>query len=77
MIACQFALYPLRTERVGEVLDAALAEVSAMGIEVGVDRMSTEIRGDEARVFAALQAAFARAAQMGEVVMSVTLSNAC
>lgn len=77
MIACQFALYPLRTDRVGEVLDAALAEVAALGIEAAVGRMNTEIQGDEAQIFSALQAAYAREARMGEVVMTVTLSNAC
>jgi hypothetical protein len=39
--------------------------------------MSTLVTGDAEVVFAALQEAFAKAAALGHVVMTVTLSNAC
>ncbi|MEW6716536.1 MAG: YkoF family thiamine/hydroxymethylpyrimidine-binding protein [Chloroflexota bacterium] len=77
MIHCQFALYTLRTAQIEEVLEAALSEVSASGFEIKVGKMSTELQGEAAQVFAALQAAYQRAAQMGQVVMTVTISNAC
>lgn len=76
-ITCQFALFPLRTAHVGEVLEAALVEVEAARVELSVGRMCSEIQGEATDVFAALQSAFSRAAQMGEVVMTVTVSNTC
>jgi hypothetical protein len=39
--------------------------------------MSTIVVGNEAVIFAALGEAFAKAAELGEVVMTVTVSNAC
>jgi hypothetical protein len=39
--------------------------------------MSTIVVGDEAVIFAALGEAFAKAAELGEIVMTVTVSNAC
>jgi tRNA-Thr(GGU) m(6)t(6)A37 methyltransferase TsaA len=39
--------------------------------------MSSVIAGDDAAVFAALQEAFRRVAEQGQVVMVVTFSNAC
>jgi hypothetical protein len=39
--------------------------------------MSTIVVGDEAVIFAALGEAFAKAAELGAVVMTVTVSNAC
>lgn len=77
MVRCQFALYPLRVEEVDEEVKVALDVVRAQGMEVVVGRMSSEIRGGSEQVFAALQAAFDHAADTREVVMTVTLSNAC
>lgn len=77
MISCQFALYPLRVEDENGVVAAALDELAAGSVELVVGRMSSEIHGEEEQVFTALRVAFDRAAQMGEVVMIVTLSNAC
>jgi hypothetical protein len=39
--------------------------------------MSTLITGDDAATFAALQEAFRRVAEQGQVVMAVTFSKAC
>jgi hypothetical protein len=39
--------------------------------------MSTLVWGEETAVFAALEEAFHQAAESGDVVMVVTLSNAC
>jgi hypothetical protein len=39
--------------------------------------MSTYVVGDDRAVFAALQEAFSRASNIGHVVMTVTVSNAC
>jgi len=77
MITCQFSLYPIRTERIGPILEEALEEIEAMGLTHQVGSMSTEVQGDEEQVFAALKAAFARAATHGNVVLVATVSNAC
>jgi len=77
MITCQFSLYPLRTKEVGEILEEALKEVEALGLNYKVGSMSTEMQGSEEEVFAALRAAYARAAEHGEVVLIATISNAC
>ena len=39
--------------------------------------MSTIVVGEEALIFAVLSEAFANAAEMGEVVMTITVSDAC
>lgn len=77
MVTCQFSLYPLRTERIGTILEEALEEVEALGLNYKVSTMSTEVQGSEEEVFAALRAAYARAAEHGEVVLVATVSNAC
>jgi uncharacterized protein YqgV (UPF0045/DUF77 family) len=52
------------------------ALVSA-GLQPEVGPMSTVVTGEVERLFAALQAAFVRAAAQGPVVLTITLSNAC
>jgi hypothetical protein len=39
--------------------------------------MSTRVSGEEAEVFAALRRAFLRGASRGDVVMVITVSQAC
>ncbi len=77
MIDCQFTIYPLCTSQVGEVLEAALGEISTIGLEIKIGKMSTGMQGEGARVFAAQQSAYNRVAKMGDVVMTVTVSSAC
>ena len=76
-ISAQVSLYPL-----GDAdLDASIAEfvegLRAHGLEPQVGSMSTVVAGDDELVFAALRAAFSRAAADGRVVMALTVSNAC
>lgn len=77
MTRCQFAIYPLHTEREDEVLEAALSEISALELEIHTGKMSSEIEAETERVFAALESAYQRAAEEGEVVMTATFSNTC
>jgi len=42
-----------------------------------VGPMSTIVVGEDALIFAALGDAFAKAAETGEMVMTITVSNAC
>ena len=76
-IAAQVSLYPLRQTHFSPALAAALEIFRAHGLEVTPGAMSTTITGGDDAVFAALQAAFRRAAEAGDVVMVVTFSNAC
>ncbi len=77
MVTCQFSLYPLRTEQIGEILVEALKGVDALGLSYEVGRMSTELQGSEEQVFTALRVAFERAAEHGDVVLVATVSTAC
>ncbi|MCC6179847.1 MAG: thiamine-binding protein [Chloroflexi bacterium] len=77
MTTAQLALYPIRTEHLGPAVGAALAAIRESGLAVEVGRMSTTLVGTDDDVFSALKAAFQAAAGHGEVVLVVTVSNAC
>ncbi len=76
-IAAQVSLYPLRQASLSPAIDEALQIFQEHGLSVEPGAMSTLITGDDAAVFAALQKAFRRVAEQGQVVMVVTFSNAC
>ena len=76
-VSCQFALYPLKHENVGEILGEAMLELDRLGISYRVGKMSTQVQGEEDQVFQALRRAFHQAASRGEVVLVATVSNAC
>jgi hypothetical protein len=42
-----------------------------------VGPMSTMVVGEDSTLFAALGSAFGRSAELGQVVMTITVSNAC
>jgi uncharacterized protein YqgV (UPF0045/DUF77 family) len=77
MIACQFSLYPLGVEDLSPVIDAAVVELRAAGLEPQVGPMSTQVSGDASLIFEGLKRAFLVAAREGHVVMTATISNAC
>jgi uncharacterized protein YqgV (UPF0045/DUF77 family) len=76
-ITAQFSLYPLRTRQLAPALEAALSAARATGIAMETGLMSSVLEGSEEQVFAALRAAFSAAAQHGDAVLVVTVSNAC
>jgi uncharacterized protein YqgV (UPF0045/DUF77 family) len=76
-ISAQVSLYPLRQAHVSPVIEQALHIFQAHGLAIRLGNMSTVVSGDDEAVFASLKDIFARAAQQGDVVMVVTLSNAC
>jgi tRNA-Thr(GGU) m(6)t(6)A37 methyltransferase TsaA len=76
-ITAQVSLYPLRQESLSEVINEALETLRAHGLQMESVAMSSLIDGGDAAISAALQEAFRRAAEQGQVVMTVTLSNAC
>lgn len=76
-IAAQVSLYPLRQESLSPAIEEALRIFRKHGLHVEPGAVSSLISGDDAAIFAALQEAFGRAAEQGEVVMVTTFSNAC
>lgn len=76
-IAAQVSIYPLRQPALSPTIEAALEVFQEFGLEVQAGTMSTVITGEDEAVFGALRQAFAQATETGEVVMVVTISNAC
>jgi uncharacterized protein YqgV (UPF0045/DUF77 family) len=77
VISTQVSLYPLRQERLSPAIQAVSEALTAAGLHPQIGPMSTLVMGEAVTVFAALQEAFVRAAALGAVVMTVTVSNAC
>jgi tRNA-Thr(GGU) m(6)t(6)A37 methyltransferase TsaA len=76
-ITAQVSLYPLRKEALSPTIEGTLHTFREHGLNVERGAMSSLITGDDAALFAALQEAFRRAAEQGQVVMVTTFSNAC
>ena len=76
-ISAQIAVYPLRQERLTPSIEAVQHALLAHSLKPESGPMSTYVVGDDQAVFAALQDAFSRASNIGHVVMTVTVSNAC
>jgi uncharacterized protein YqgV (UPF0045/DUF77 family) len=77
MVTAQVSLYPLRQSSIGPAIREAVHVLRQCGLEVRIGEMSTLVWGEEQAIFAALEEAFRRAAERGDTVMTVTLSNAC
>jgi uncharacterized protein YqgV (UPF0045/DUF77 family) len=77
VIAAQVSLYPLRRNSIGPAVREAVRIFREHGLETRVGEMSTLVWGKEQVIFDALQEAFHQAAERGDTVMTVTLSNAC
>jgi uncharacterized protein YqgV (UPF0045/DUF77 family) len=73
----QVSLYPLRQPRLSSVIEDALAVFREHQLQVTPGSMSTAVSGDYDRMFDAFKQAFRQAAEQGEIVMVVTVSNAC
>lgn len=77
VVSAQISIYPLRQEHLSPAVDAVRHALEDRGLQPQVGPMSTVVTGEVAVVFAALQEAYGRAAASGDVVMAVTISNAC
>ena len=78
MIAsAQISIYPLRQTRLGPTADIVRKTLEEHGLTATVGSMSTIVVGEDTVIFGALGEAFAQAAESGQVVMTVTISNAC
>ena len=76
-VSAQISVYPLRQQHLGPAVEAVRLALKSGGLEPEVGPMSTLVRGDADRIFAALREAFERAAAGGDVAMVFTLSNTC
>lgn len=76
-ISAQVSVYPLRQERLGPAVESIRRALEEHGLIPQVGPMSTTVTGESGTIFAALAEAFATAAATGQVVMTITVSNAC
>jgi uncharacterized protein YqgV (UPF0045/DUF77 family) len=76
-MAAQVSIYPLRQTSISDAISEALSAFRGSDVEVHPGAMSTMIAGTEDAVFAALREGYRAARVQGDVVMVVTLSNAC
>lgn len=75
--SAQISVYPLRQDSLGPAIEVVRSALAAHGLAPQVGPMSTIVSGDGGLIFAALGEAFAKAAELGEVVMTIAVSNAC
>jgi uncharacterized protein YqgV (UPF0045/DUF77 family) len=76
-ISAQVSLYPLRQPDLGPAIRAIWRTFENHEVDVDPGAMSTVVWGEEEAVMDALGEAFHGASREGEVVMVITLSNAC
>ncbi len=77
IVSAQVSIYPLRQAHLSPAIAAVQDRLKAHGLEPVSGAMATQIVGKAATVFAALHDAFAYVAADGDVVMTITVSNAC
>ena len=76
-LAAQISLYPLHQSDLSPAIDDAIAILKKHGLDVVPGTMSTVASGEDEDLLAALKDIYRQSAGRGEVVMVVTLSNAC
>lgn len=76
-LAAQVSIYPLRQTRLSPAIDRALGIFRDHGLEVTPGTMSSVVSGEDEVLLTAIKEVFQQTAELGELVMIVTLSNAC
>lgn len=76
-LAAQISLYPLHQSDLSSAISNAVSILSEHGLEVSPGAMSSLASGDDEALFAAIKDIFQKNAEQGDLVMVVTLSNAC
>jgi uncharacterized protein YqgV (UPF0045/DUF77 family) len=76
-VQVEVSLYPLRTARLSEPIEAFWKSLRRPGVEIDQGVMSTLVAGECDDVFAAIKGAFVDVAREYQVVMTLKLSNAC
>jgi uncharacterized protein YqgV (UPF0045/DUF77 family) len=76
-LSAQLSIYPLRQPSLSPTINQTLEVLEDHNLRVIPGSMSTLILGAETDLWEGLQDAYATAASQGEVVMILTISNAC
>jgi uncharacterized protein YqgV (UPF0045/DUF77 family) len=76
-LTAQVSIYPLRQTHLSPAIDKALSIFQEHGLEVMAGTMSSLVSGSDEALFAAVREAFQQTASQGDIVMNLTLSNAC
>jgi len=76
-LAAQVSMYPLRQPDLSPAIDKALTIFQRHGLKVTPGAMSSVVSGEDEALFSAIKEAFQQTAEEGELVMILTLSNAC
>ena len=77
ILAAQVSIYPLRQLSLSPAIEQALGVFQSHGLEVIPGPMSSVVSGEDEALFAALKEVFKKTAKDVEIVMTLTLSNAC
>jgi uncharacterized protein YqgV (UPF0045/DUF77 family) len=73
----EVGMYPLRQEHFSPAIEIVRLAFEARGLKPQIGPMSAHVVGEGDLIFAALAEAFAKAANVSEVVMTITVSNTC
>jgi uncharacterized protein YqgV (UPF0045/DUF77 family) len=76
-LSAQLSIYPLRQPSLSVTINEALDVLKGFGLKTIPGSMSTLILGRSNDLWKALKKVFSIASEHGQVVMIVTLSNAC
>ena len=76
-LTAQLSLYPLRRQHLSQDIDESLQILKEHGLEVTPGTMSSLAEGDDEALLGAIKEIFRKGAGRGDLVMVVTLSNAC
>ena len=76
-LAAQMSLYPLRQTHLSPAISIAANILKEHGLEVSSGPMSSLVSGDDEALFAAIKDIFRKSSDQGDMVMVVTISNAC
>jgi uncharacterized protein YqgV (UPF0045/DUF77 family) len=76
-LSAQISLYPLGQSDLYPAVSNAINVLREHGLEVSPGAMSSVVSGDDEDLFTAIKDVFQRSSEQGQIVMVVTLSNAC
>ena len=76
-IQAEVSLYPLQTQEIGEAVDSFVNVLGHAELTMHKGNMSTVLSGDVGAVFAAVGEGFGKAADGGQAVLVMKVSNAC
>jgi uncharacterized protein YqgV (UPF0045/DUF77 family) len=76
-LAAQMSLYPLRQAHLSPAISSAASILREHGLEVSSGPMSSLVSGDDEALFAAIKDIFRKSSDQGDMMMVVTISNAC